>query len=414
MAKKDNLEGEKPTMRVFEETPNPKVDRLLELYKKDKRKAKILYENDRGNGYSTFRVCLFEYPNKDFRIVSLCKTFGMSKNAIIYSREKNNWAISYKHKTKSFYFIGSKNNVKQLNLSTLLNQVGNSSEIYEYLLNKFGWLRNLRESKHGHFISLSTVIKNKLFNERDLLKYLFKCPYPVAKIISDTIVNYSPHDLIKVWKKAKEVLINIENLKPEILSSQYFFDTTRMAAALGKTVNCSWSEKRLKQEHDAFSKEITNVILEFEPLKYLNVAKVFLDFAEFSGFDILTTNHELIEEGKRMNHCVGTYSHSVSTGKSGIFRHGGCTLELTYSQPYIPFSERQKEGFKEEKRILNIIQYRGYSNVEAPIELTNEVKRLVELFNENIKEYEDLDKLIGHKAQIDILFPMGNLDELPF
>lgn len=102
-------------------------------------------------------------------------------------------------------------------------------------------------------------------------------------------------------------------------------------------------------------------------------------------------------------------------GKSGIFRHGGCTLELTYSQPYIPFSERQKEGFKEDKRILNIIQYRGYSNVEAPIELTNEVKRLLDLFNENIKEYEDLDKLMGHRAQIDILFPMGGaVADLPF
>lgn len=409
MAKKVKLEGEKPTMRVLSEISNPRVDRLLDLYKRDKRKAKILFDNDRGSGYSVSRICLFEYPNKDFRIASISKNFGMSKNAIIYSREKNIWAISYKHKTKSFYFING-NNIKQLNLSILLCQLGSDTEAYNYLLNRFGWLRNLKESQYGHSVSFNVVLRHKLFNEKNLLRHIFDCPYPVAKVLVETKVVYSPYDLVKVWKKVKEVLINIENLKPEILGSQYFFDTTRMAASLGKKVNCSWGEKRLKQEHDAFSKEITNVILEFEPLKHLNVSRVFLDFAEFSGFEVLKTNHDLIEEGKRMNHCVGTYSHNVSTGRSGIFRHGGCTLELTYSAPYVPFSEREKEGFKEEKKILSIVQYKDYSNSDAPSKLRCEVQDLVDLFNENIKNYDDFDKVLGHRAPVDdLLFPLADL-----
>ena len=64
--------------------------------------------------------------------------------------------------------------------------------------------------------------------------------------------------------KSFDELTILENLKPEILNSPYFRDATKMASSLGKKVNCSWGLKRLKQEHDLYSKEIVKIILEFE------------------------------------------------------------------------------------------------------------------------------------------------------
>jgi hypothetical protein len=407
MAKKKIEEGDSPKMTVLAENGNSSLDRLIEVYKLDRRKAKILYDNNKNNnGYMKSRICLFEYPNGDFRIVSLTRKHGFSVNAVIYSREKNNWSISYKQKTKSFYFCyGNTNIVKHLSLALLNGYCqGDGGVAYNYLLTKFGWLRNIQETNLAHVLSFTTIVRHKLYNEKAILRHIYGCPYPIAKMLSENHGSYSPWDFAKVWKQAKKVLINIENLKPEMVNSPYFIDSTKMASTLGRKINCSWGEKRLKQEHDDFNKEIINVVLEFEPLKYLNVSKVFLDFAEFSGYEILTTNHGLIEEGKRMKHCVGTYSSNVESGRSGIYRYSGRTLELCYDKPW---------NNPEAKKQVRIAQYQDYSNSTPPKELREEIQRMVDLFNENIVE-EYKEHVHGHRAPMEDFFIVNPLDELPF
>jgi hypothetical protein len=182
--------------------------------------------------------------------------------------------------------------------------------------------------------------------------------------------------------------VNIESLKPEFLNSPYFRDTTKMAASLGKKVNCSWGLKRLKQEHDLYSKEIVKIILEFEHIIDLNIRRVYWDFAEFSGIELLRTNHELIAEGKTMHHCVGTYSSYVNNGTCGIFRYKGHTLDLRFRQPYV-----FKSTDEEVKKKLEINQFMGYDNALAPKELRDEVQLMVDAFNSNIIDYDTEDDI---------------------
>ena len=390
MAKKKAEDKEVCTLTVLSENKNINVSKLKQIYEKDKRKAKVIFDNNKSNqSYTESRLCLFEYPNGDFRIASLTRKYGMSINAIIYSRESNNWVISYKHKTRAFYFIDGMKRVRVLSMNILQGYCDKSNGlIYEYLVVKFGWLRNILESKHGGMLSFASIIKNKLYNDREILKYIYKCPYPVAKMLSENHAPYTPWDFPKVWKEVKKVLINIENLKPEFLTSPYFMDTTKMASSLGYKVNCSWGLKRLKQEHDRYSKEIVNTILEFEDIMDLNIKKVYLDFAEFSGIEILTTNHQLIYEGKIMAHCVGTYSPIVNSGSCAIYRYKGHTLDLRFRKPYV-----FKSTDEELKTKLEINQFMGYDNVSASKELRVEVEAMVDQFNMNLIDYTTEDDI---------------------
>jgi hypothetical protein len=102
-----------------------------------------------------------------------------------------------------------------------------------------------------------------------------------------------------------------------------------MAQMVGEKVNCSWSLKRLTTEHDKWSKIVTQVLLESEPLIDLTVHPIFVEFAAHSGYTLLTTNHELISEGRNMNHCVGTYIEKVDNGECAIYDVNDYTLQLT-------------------------------------------------------------------------------------
>lgn len=407
MAKKvEQKTKEECKLTVLSVDITPNIDRLKEIYATDRKKAKVIFDHTKNNGsYVTNRICLFEYPNGDFRIVSMTRRYGVSVNAVLYSREKNNWVISYKHKTKVFYFINDFKRVKHLtiNLLSMYSSTKFDSPIYTYLSMRFGWIRNVSENFYGRNLSFSSIIKHKLYNQREILKYVYQCPYPIGKILDAVPFRGSKFDFIGIWKECKKVLINIENLKPEFISSIYFFDTTKMAATLGKKVNCSWSLKRLKQEHDKFNKEIIDVILEFEELKELNIKQVYKDFAEFSGFELLLTNHDLISEGKNMNHCVGTYTPTVNNGMCAIYRYKGHTLDLRYVKSYSPNTKTSSKG----KLVVN--QFMGYDNVCAPKELMDEVKEIVTNFNLLENEYEYESERVKDED-----FWVGNQNDLPF
>ena len=264
------------------------------------------------------------------------------------------------------------------------------------MLKRFGWLRNLIEIPEAHHLSFNTVVGKKLFNRKAMFRHLFGCPYGVAEIILSRYKDYHVGDALKIWSQTKKVLINIDNLKVEFLASQYFKDACIMAESLGRKVNCSWGLKRLKSEHDQWAKEVTEIVLEFEPLLRLNVGGVFLDFANFSGLDIITTNHELIREGKTQNHCVGTYSNAVNSGRSGIYRVDGYTMELNFSSVYMEQDKILASSLKSSK-LLKIAQIKGYRNSSPPKDLTDRMTMLVNSFNLNgeISKYEDVLKDMG-------------------
>ena len=106
------------------------------------------------------------------------------------------------------------------------------------------------------------------------------------------------------------------------------------------------------------------VLLKYEVIRLLRVKNSFLEFGKYSGYRIFVTNHELIQDGIIMNHCVGTYSGSVDSGECGIYKVGDYTLELRH----------RSTG-------LYLVQLMGFSNSLAPKEVIDEVNEKLRMFN---------------------------------
>jgi hypothetical protein len=365
---------------LFSETRSEKMDWLLDVYKQDRYKARVLYYNT-GASYFIWRSVCFERTDGSFEICNFTRKFGISKTNIIYSREKKTSSLIYKNK-KFYYSQGT-----MLKHAMYTDITNNFKYALDFLTEKFPWLRNISENKHCHNIALSTIMTYKLFNADKVLKHIYKVPKSVIKVLTDDYdgrhnIGYSQMPK-KQWDRIKPYLINVENLKIDFLRNQYFHDTIEMAIKLDKRVNCSWSLNRLKTEHDIWSKELRVIMLEFEPLIDLDPSKIYKDFEAFTGYRLLTTNHDLIAEGQKNNHCVAGYVDSVRRGQCGIYQVSGYTLEVRYGVNY--YSDISKN-----KKTMVFSQLRGYKNADAPVKLNIVVKEYIDAFNNkyNFVEYE--------------------------
>jgi hypothetical protein len=365
---------------LFSETRSEKMDWLLDVYKQDRYKARVLYYNT-GASYFIWRSVCFERTDGSFEICNFTRKFGISKTNIIYSREKKTSSLIYKNK-KFYYRQGT-----MLKHAMYTDITNNFKYALDFLTEKFPWLRNISENKHCHNIALSTIMTYKLFNADKVLKHIYKVPKSVIKVLTDDYdgrhnIGYSQMPK-KQWDRIKPYLINVENLKIDFLRNQYFHDTIEMAIKLDKRVNCSWSLNRLKTEHDIWSKELRVIMLEFEPLIDLDPSKIYKDFEAFTGYRLLTTNHDLIAEGQKNNHCVAGYVDSVRRGQCGIYQVSGYTLEVRYGVNY--YSDISKN-----KKTMVFSQLRGYKNADAPVKLNIVVKEYIDAFNNkyNFVEYE--------------------------
>lgn len=370
--------GELKQYTLFRESKSPKLDWFLDIYKQDPYKARVLYYNTGTGSYWIDRSVCFERTDGSFEICQFHRKFGISRTNRIYSREKKVCSLIYKNK-KFYYKSGT-----SLKHATYYDVRNSFSYAKDFLLEKFPWLRNIDENEMCHTISLTTIVTNKLFNADKVLKHIYKVPAPVLKVLSVANENeYSSRYLPKrEWNRMKPYLINIESLKTDFFKNHLFRDSVEMAIKLDRRINCSWSLKRLKAEHDAWAKEIRKIALEFEPIIQLNPHRIFEDFEKFTGYKMLRTNHELIEEGHKQDHCVAGYSHYVKIGRSGIYQVSGYTLEVRYDHNY---SVSSKE------KTLFYGQLRGYQNCSAPQELDDTVKSYIEAFNAkyDFKEYEE-------------------------
>jgi hypothetical protein len=397
--------GELKEYTLFKEHKSQKLDWLLNAYKQEPYKARVLYFNNLGSFYMERSVC-FERTDGSFEICNFRRSFSMTKTNRIYSREKKVTSLIYKNK-KFYYKHGS-----SIKHAMYLDVTNNFSFALEFLMKRFTWLRNVRENKYCHNISLSSVMTYKLFNADKILKHLYKAPTSVIKILTTTYEQQSGgYGYISKfeWKRISPYLINIENLRIEFFTNHLFRDTVEMAIKLDKKVNCSWSDKRLKLEHDAWGKELRKIMLEFEPLIQLKPHKVFEDFEQFTGYKMLRTNHELIEEGHKQDHCVAGYGNSVSGGHCGIYQVSGYTLEIGYRIDYGIGNDRPK------KKTLHYSQLRGFRNCSAPKELDDTVKSYITAFN-NKYDFDEYEKYLKEqKSDIQLLVTrMQEGEQLPF
>ena len=357
-----------------------KKEKLIEVYKKDRVKARVLFENGQQHEYQETSYYVFEYDNKDFRLVKFINNISFSKNNIIYIRKRTEYTIIYKHESKSFYFTVN-NSFKPLTVNLYKSYI-NITEVSDYIIEKFGWVRNCLEISEAYNLTLTTILKKKLFSKEKIIKHIYGVNHNVAKVISESC--FHNNNIRFLWKKYKHLFFNLDKLRPEFLNNHILFDACRFAQSFGEKINCAWGEKRLKQFHDVLYKKHIDIILEFEPLSMLNISEVYLDFAAFSGYKILKTNHDLISEGKKQSHCVGTYSSNVNSGNCAIYSIGGYTLELKFG---IPWNSRTNT-INSHKLFIN--QFRGYNNCDAPKLLYDELNWYLDEFNKDLSKYTKL------------------------
>lgn len=367
----------KPEWELLYESKNDKIEKLIEIYKENPYHARVIYkQNNETHTYTRNRVIAYTFANGDINIVRFIHRFGISVTNKMHQSEKNIQSLIYKKETGKWY-SRTKSSIKLLTYGEIqtfiqqsrawINNDNSYENILKYIENKLPFLRNLAEDKNmlSHSLPINTMITNKLFNLKSIYRHLFKVPYPVIEII---LKNHPPRydvgSFYKIWKELNKILINVENLKADFLTNEYFIDTCKFAGALGYKVNCSWSLKRLKLEHDNWSKIISRIVLANEPLYDLDIDDIYLEFSEYSGYRMLLTNHEMVHDGIDMHHCVGTYIKSVHSGNCGIYKADGHTFELVV---------RDEE--------LYLVQLKGLHNKEAPTELRQEVLRAMYNFN---------------------------------
>jgi hypothetical protein len=163
-----------------------------------------------------------------------------------------------------------------------------------------------------------------------------------------------------------------------------------MGKTLNRKVNCSWSARRLKEEHDEWSKEITDIVFT-EGDRPLNINDIFIEFSDMSGFNLLTTTKEMNIEGRKQSHCVATYVNKVDSGSCAIYSIDDYTLEL---------NSKWIENYT--KKVIFINQFRGYKNCDAPKELYN-------LVLDKLNEFNDIDYNVVVGKKDNSIF---NIDEL--
>ena len=153
-------------------------------------------------------------------------------------------------------------------------------------------------------------------------------------------------------------------------------------------MNCTCGLKRLKQEHDDWSREITKIVLEAEPLRELRIRNVYTEFEKFSRYTLLKTNKDLLYEGMTQSHCVGTYIDKVDSGSTGIYHVDGGTLQLKYEIFYNRMGHQNRlSSYRSSKRLV-LVQFRTFKNDPLPPEVHDMVLKKVIEFNELLDSLE--------------------------
>lgn len=436
---KDKVNDMKVTV-LSSKIPN-KLNEFLEIYKEDPYVASVYYRN--GGDVTKFnnsneiglykeRLVLLEFSNGDFEINWYRTKFGMSKTNRVYTSQKKTESILYKK--KRFWYINNESKVKTFKPLTynILNHFSGFNYFKEFLKDKFFWFKTYLEYDLNEILILNSVVIHKLYGHSDMDRYLFKTNKHVIKAIRgylkrktekqeskdfdfDADVEYSYSyfsifEFINTWKRNLPIIDNIDSITEDFFFYKYYNDTFSLAHKLGKRINAKWGHKKFVEMHDTWGYELSRILLKTVKCYDLKILDVYRDFAEFSGYRLLTTNHEVFNEGIEKRHCVGSYIDSIESGSCAIFSvNGRYTLQMMVfsyektddrnrtisvkpfsvnrfmSNTYFnesTFSDTLKENFVSGYKFLHNNQFKGYKNdVDLPSD------ELVQEVNKKILEY---------------------------
>lgn len=222
----------------------------------------------------------------------------------------------------------------------------------------------------GHNGNMLKVVRNKYIKNEDEAKtvYLANSTKETSKFMKFAPAKYK-------YDMAKFVLSLNYNDRYD------YYDYLTIAKQIGVPLD---RKKELIPETTQDMREMHDKVVEVsEKIKSENVNAGIKEQAEkmskyiFQENDLLIrpcqSNEELIEESKKLEHCVRTYANKYSDGETSIFfiRH-----KFEEEKPYVTLELRNK----------SVVQVRGYkNNVYAPLE--DEVKTFVKHWSDKFKFY---------------------------
>jgi hypothetical protein len=329
------------------------VQKFRDIFTKNPTAARIYTHHWR---VYTEEILLFQEDENKFQIITEEKHYGVSITDKIYYRTKrvrkvfvNNGKFHYMGDGSKFPF--------PINYTTL------HSFEEEIIYQRYPWLKFLKE--YSLTMAFNTIFKYKLYNPKKALAHRYGVPFPACLHVHRALV-LSQHTV--VWKEMKKNMINTHKVNPEILKDMgMLIDTTKMAKQLNRKVNAAWSVQRLKNEHNEWSRIITELLYS-EINRPLKIKPLFVRLNDYIG-GLITDTKTLAMEGLKQKHCVGTYTYTIDSGVCAIYQYKGYTAEIRH------YSNRV-DG----KPYLG--QLNGYLNEKASDELREEVNEKINLFCE--------------------------------
>lgn len=404
--------------------------------------------------------------NENFQLVvtketpmSFCFNKGkFTKRKRIYPTGKKSFS--------TLFSVDSDSSDSVLSLRNIFNSIGShpSKIVVTEWLSAFPWMTFLAEHKILMREDLNKLYEQKIFTLKKALKYKYDLPYPKSQVVHNAFENQHKWAKIQVEKNHPELplierIIKTNSLpsffikqppEDEVLSrklSYEFFDdfglvlsnrenfnmdwlydtqlgklswnVCKFAKLLDRTVDCKWSDSRLNDINNKWTKEYAAIIYEYNN-KPLSISDVFKRFEEHSTVHMIKDLQELHFEGWRQNHCVGNYENTIAAGDTAIYHFKDFTFQLGWGV----FDSKYSLDCTLREKGLRITEFRGFANCSPSTELRNEVENMVKTFNRHIltlpyADYKALaENVIEHNElfsnrsrdtdDIELVMPLGN------
>jgi hypothetical protein len=276
---------------------NPEYDRILEYMGKSPEEQRFAFFKKRIN-----KTVLQTKKETDTHIYwsAQTKTPRFENNKLFYTSHTVDGA-TYDKKARSLKLWFGQTFVK-------LDPV-----IQENIMNHFGfdWYEQASFSLKSIMNAslLNRIIKGNITNPRDFVKAYIKTS-PFRNIDVSPEIFYKAFQSLhyespKFFRRMMEHSTNPEKTLDVIVHAGFWGlsrDLYEQAMILNKKVNPSWSEKRVKEVHDEWTREIMYLSIKSLELHDYNYSSITLP----ERLSFIENNIKLFEEGSIMKHCIYT------------------------------------------------------------------------------------------------------------
>ena len=287
----------------------------------------------------------------------------------VYVKGDTTCGFTYDGKTLKYWF--GKNPFQYLSqddISTLMKHLG------------LDWIQSKDfNSMYYHYKSVVLkILKGKITNFEDLYKAIMKimriknCSPKLFETVLNVRTRFQISQLVSVTENHGEQFIAY--MKPD-KDLQILEDTIQQAKLLGEKIDLRWSNKRINEVHNDFTRMI--MFYEADTIKNVDFTIPEVEYiAKERNFEYISNNRRLFEEGMIQKHCVFTnYSHMCIDKRYLVFNIDGYTLGVN-----VYYFTDQSSVVK----TFSFNQLYGKFNAPAPIEISQKAERFIEELNSRV------------------------------